>query len=234
MSFARCEGNADTPQAGLRVPTRYHQPTRHSSASPTTGRRKSSRVRFPARARRGAAGDDDRDRDQDAGQRFAGDEARREQRAGAMCAFLGFVVGADLPNVRVDEVRRAGRRGRSAPSAPAADRCRSPPPSTGTRKFEPRDFRHLVERDDQRADDRADADHVPRQLAAEHALGDRRHQRRLRRRAADADAPASAAPMPYACASRFSTGAMISAHENAPIVSITCCFHGVAPTSSRL
>ncbi len=38
------------------------------------------------------------------------------------------------------------------------------------------------------------------------------------------------APMPYACASRFSTGAMISAQENAPMPSINCCFHGVAPT----
>ncbi len=29
-----------------------------------------------------------------------------------------------------------------------------------------------------------------------------------------------------AVASRFSTGAMISAHENAPMPSISCCFHG--------
>ncbi len=38
------------------------------------------------------------------------------------------------------------------------------------------------------------------------------------------------APMPEACTSRFSTGAMISAQENAPMPSISCCFHGVAPT----
>jgi hypothetical protein len=37
-------------------------------------------------------------------------------------------------------------------------------------------------------------------------------------------------PIPYASASRFSVGAMISAHEIEPTASITCCRHGVAPT----
>ena len=38
-------------------------------------------------------------------------------------------------------------------------------------------------------------------------------------------------PMPYAFSSRLSTGAMTNAHDTAPIASITCCRHGVAPTS---
>ena len=37
-------------------------------------------------------------------------------------------------------------------------------------------------------------------------------------------------PMPYALSSRLSTGAMTSALVAAPIASITCCRHGVAPT----
>ncbi len=36
-------------------------------------------------------------------------------------------------------------------------------------------------------------------------------------------------PMPYAAASRFSTGAMTRAQTTAPTASITCCFQGVAP-----
>ena len=36
--------------------------------------------------------------------------------------------------------------------------------------------------------------------------------------------------MPYAFSSRFSTGAMTSAQLAAPIASITCWRHGVAPT----
>ncbi len=36
--------------------------------------------------------------------------------------------------------------------------------------------------------------------------------------------------MPYAFSSRLSTGAITNAHETAPIASITCCRHGVAPT----
>src|SRR5690606_1578342 len=36
--------------------------------------------------------------------------------------------------------------------------------------------------------------------------------------------------MPYACANRYRTDAMMSAQEMAPIPSITCCREGVAPS----
>jgi hypothetical protein len=36
--------------------------------------------------------------------------------------------------------------------------------------------------------------------------------------------------MPYAFNKRLSTGAITSAQENAPMASITCWRHGVAPT----
>ena len=76
---------------------------------------------------------------------------------------------------------------------------------------------------------RADPDHVPRQLAAEHALAPPTPSASPAAPAADSDVRRRNADA-VGLASRFSTGAMTSAHETAPIASITCCRQGVAPT----
>jgi hypothetical protein len=46
----------------------------------------------------------------------------------------------------------------------------------------------------------------------------------------DSGDPAPGTPTPYAFNKRFSTGAITSVQEKAPMASITCCRQGVAPT----
>ena len=102
--------------------------------------------------------------------------------------------------------------------------------STGTRNVEPRDFSHSSSAIVARADRRAPMPIIvhgsspPNMPFATDAISVACGA------ASECGCSAVGGPMPYAAASRFSTGAMISAHENEPIISISCCFHGVAPT----
>ena len=79
--------------------------------------------------------------------------------------------------------------------------------------------------------ERAEPDQAPVQVAAEHALGQRRDQRGLRVRPARSRPAPGAPAKPNAVLSRSSTGAITSDPKTTPMTRATCCFHGVAPTS---
>ena len=91
-----------------------------------------------------------------------------------------------------------------------------------------------VEQDEPDADERADADHLPLEAAADHALRERGDQRRLRRGQRirrDARRRSRAPAKPYALASRLSTDGITAAPAATPTMSAICWRIGDAPTS---
>ena len=156
---ARCSGRA-------------RRPWRRRRATPATTAIVAKSV-ADQRERRAAAGRRDDAGEGDVEQAVADDQAGREQHAHALGEFG---IGA----ARRRGGRRAGRApSRSPPAAspPSADRCRCRPRAAAGAAASPCRS-SVVEHDRGHADRGADADHLPVEVAAEHAVGERGDQRR--------------------------------------------------------